>query len=250
LRERVTSAVRDAPLLGVEPPGAGSRRWSVAGRAAWFGLGAAAALFVAFLLRPELPMEPGDAQAVSSGESGDPNGPRPDVPPDVPPDAVLGQSRLAAKAVLLEEMERVFPDQLSWVAETDGKVCVGLAERPGPRRRSEPALAVRVVVVSRRGPEDRWVPVWTVDMVTRGEEVVALTPECSGRGKVMVWAYPLPDGMIAVDASIALDDPVPLHSSFSGVCRGGVPEDVLSLRADEVEYRVYQVVSVLDNEVG
>ena len=111
-------------------------------------------------------------------------------------------------------------------------------------------MAIRLVVVSRKGDDTAWTRVWAVDVVTRGEEVVALTREDSGVGKILLWTYPMPDGMVAVDGRIALPDPLPVDSSYSGIQREGTTKAILSMDAEGVEYRVFQSIAVVDEERG
>lgn len=239
LRERLSSTVRTAALVDIPPMPQPHKGHAIAGRVAWFCLGATAAVLVACLLWPEPQMvSPGAVHVPQEQENG------------IPAFAALKRDQLRAGAVLLREMENLFPGQLRWVAESEDKVSVGLLSEAGPTLRETVPIAIRVVVVSRKTSSWDWTPVWMVDVVTRGEEVVALTPESSGAGKLLLWTYPMPDNMVAVDGSIALPDPRPVHSSFSGIQQEGTTKAVLSVQADDVEYRVFQTVTVMGRKVG
>lgn len=243
LRERISSTVKTAALVDIPPMQRPHKGLVVAGRVAWFCLGAAAAVLVAGLLWPVRSPEP---RVVSPDVA--------DVPQiqqnGIPAFAALKRDQLTARAVLLKEMENVFPDQLRWVAESEDKVSVGLLSEARPAWRETAPIAIRVVVVSRKTSNQDWTPVWTVDVVTRGEEVVALTPQCSGVGKLLLWTYLMPDDMVAVDGSIALPDPSPVHCSFSGIQQEGTTKAVLWVQADHVEYRVFQTVALISGKVG
>jgi hypothetical protein len=242
LRDRVRSALAEAPPADVP-----SRRplgdFSVAKRTGWFFLGAAAAGVVAVLLWPE-PIP----------------GPRPDssgtvrVPRErqdsIPALATLSKDQLAAKAAVWKEMERMFSGQLQWAAESDDKVTMGLLPLARPVSRGGAPVAIRLVVVSRKRDSPAWTPLWTVDVVTRGEEVVTLTREFCGVGRLLLWTYPMPDGMVAVDGRIALADRTPVDLSFSGIQRGGTTKAVSSADSGEVEYRVFQTVATVNEKTG
>ena len=139
---------------------------------------------------------------------------------------------------------------LPWATESNDKVAMGLLPEARPASRGGSPIAVRLVVVSRTGNDPAWTPVWAVDVVTRGEEVVALTRESSGAGKLLLWTYPMSDGMVAVDGRIALPDSLPMDSSFSDVQREGTTKAILSVDAGNVEYRVFQSIALVDDEMG
>lgn len=166
--------------------------------------------------------------------------------PSVPPEfAWLQRSQLAGKAVLLAEVERVFGDRLAWIAETNGHVSFGLTPDAD---RSRTPLAVRVVLVRRRDGAAAE-PVWAVDLVARSEQVVRVVPEDAQGAEVLVWAYSLPDGKIAVDTNLALTAPVSVVSTQSGLQEDGVPTGVFTARHGDAEYELFQTVSVLESEV-
>jgi hypothetical protein len=243
LRDRVSSALDQAMLVDVPVTPRPSRDLTVTKRLAWFCLGAAAAVVVALLLWPDRVPAP---QPVSSDTSPGP----PEREDGIPAFAALTEEQLNAKAVLWKEMENIFPDQLQWAAESDEKVAMGLLREAKPASGKGTPIAIRVVVVSRTDDDRAWTPVWTVDVVTRQEEVVALTPECFGVGKLLLWTYPMPDGMVAVDGRIALPDPTPVDSSFSGIQARGTTKAIMSVNSGDVQYRVYQTIALVGEKMG
>ena len=146
-------------------------------------------------------------------------------------------------------MERVFGTHLDWAAESEGRMCLGISpETQELASDGAPRVAIRVVIVSRPKTQREWSPVWSVDVVTRSEQLVELTPDVCGRGgKLLLWAYVLPDGMLAVDAKMGLAQPATLDSSFSKVQQPGTPELVLATQTADTEYRVFETVAVLDD---
>ena len=64
-------------------------------------------------------------------------------------------------------------------------------------------------------------------------------------GSLRLWMHRLPDGAIAVDTDLAIEGPMPVHSSFNGVQQAGMPQRVFFSQGDESEYQVYQTVALL-----
>lgn len=218
LAAQVVAAVRtDAPLaappVGLPP----QRRWRE--RTAWFTAGMAAAATLAVVLQS----------------------PRGDQQADWPPTVRFAAGQVAEKAALVAGMDDTFGPRLAWIAEHDRRVDVGLVPDALPDRGT--ALAVRIVVLSRRVGATQWTPVWQADVVTRDEQLVDVAAGPGGAGRLRLWTHPLPDGAIAVDGELALAaaNP-PVAASFSGVQRPDDPQRVSGRRADDVEWQVIQTV--------
>jgi hypothetical protein len=141
----------------------------------------------------------------------------------------------------------VFNGRLAWAAEDGDRVQLGLTADAALVSPNRQPLAIRVIVLARTAGTPAWKAVWGADIVTRDEQLVELAPEKAGGANLRVWAHRLPDGMIAVDADLALSGKSPLRSSSSGIQQGGVPQQVFSLQTDDAEYRVYQTVAVLQD---
>jgi hypothetical protein len=217
LATRVVTAMR-SDSAALAPPGPPpQRRW--AERTAWFAAGIAAAAAVVLVLRS----------------------PARDEAAHWPPSVRFAAAQLAEKATLVAGMEDTFGDGLAWIAEHDRRVDVGLV--PESLRRSGDAVALRIVVLSRRVGETGWTPVWQSDVITREEQLVDVPAGPQGTGRLRLWTHPLPDGAIAVDGELALTDaPLPLRASYGGVQRPGEPRRVTGNRADGVEWQVIQTV--------
>ena len=209
-------------------------------RLAWFGLGAAAAAVAAVLLLPLLMPNPVQ----------DPGGREILRLPPPPPEVRLDPQQLALHARLFAEMKRVFPSDLAWMAESQGKVVLGIesADRRLPAG-SEP-ITVRLVVMARRPGETAWHCRSRVDVIVYDEEIVQLGPQDGVENTLALWVHRLPDGMIAVDTSLGIEPPDRPALSCSGIQRPAVPEPILTLRTEETEYRVFQTVASLPEEVG
>jgi hypothetical protein len=181
--------------------------------------------------------------------------PDPVVPPDLAPQyAWLQEGQLGEKIALVREMKQMFENRLQWIAETDGRVVLEVQQDDRGRTASPPENAnvvVRVVVV-RRGPDSsRWTPVWAVDVVARQEQVVSLTPASAGLPpgtELSLWAFAVDADAVAVDTRLSLVE----HSlavETSDVQRPGIPVSVHEVRKHGQQYRVFQTVAMLDNEV-
>lgn len=157
----------------------------------------------------------------------------------------LTKDQIAGKRSLLTEMDRMFTDRLTWVAESDGQVQVGLAESEHLSNLSAKSLAIRVVVVRKTREDPIGTPVWAVDLVTRNEQLVQVTPNSRGNANLSLWAFVMPDGNVAIDTDLHLRGSHAMHPTTSIVQQSGLPSIVYSHREDGAEYVVYQTVSVL-----
>jgi hypothetical protein len=239
LRERIDRALADQRSHPIPvSPASPSSRTRLGGlaqsRVVWFALGGAAAVLVmclSFFVKRD------EHEAVVSGP---------------PPFARLDEEELAKKARLFRETERLFENRLEWIVETDDRVLLEIEQNAGSSGGSSPTrLAVRVVVARRNAGQTSWTPVWAVDVVTREEQPIRLTPE-SGRlpagAELFLWVYPVDKDVIAVDSTLSLAGPA-LQSTFSGLQHVGVPTPVCEVERDGTEFQVFQTVAVLDSEV-
>jgi hypothetical protein len=185
----------------------------------------------------------------------------------LPDYAQLNDDQLRGQTVLLSEMKELFGDQLTWLAETDERIEVGLSDRQntgGDSTSGDTAvpLAMRVVVEKRASATHAWELAWTVDVVSKSEEVVDLAPETADGTSMRLWAYAMPDGMFAVDSELAFsnnelsgatESPARgeiFRAAFSNVQHDRLPSEELLTGSDGLEYRVLQTVAVLDKKVG
>ena len=207
------------------------------GRLVWFALGAAAAILAAVLLvswlGPDRPVAVPQRQLAG-----------------LPAAARLDRQQLAAQSTLFGAMQEVFAGRLTWMAETDGKVILGIEPEGEASPADSEAITVRLVVMSRRRGESDWHTRWNVDCIVHNEQLVELAAADGSENRLALWTHLLPDGMIAVDTSLGIEGPNGRASSSSGVQRPQVPQRILDLRTERSEYRVFQTVAVLPKEVG
>lgn len=219
---RIAAAVRAADVAAARPVVAPPVRWGErlrwGERTGWFAAGLAAAAAVAFV-------------AWRNGDR--------DEAADWPPSVRFAAADIAARAEVLAGMEQTFSGRLAWVAEHDQTVAVGLADGAV----AAAPVAVRIVVLTRRGAAARWEPAWQTDVVISDEQVVDVAAGARGDGRLKLWAHCLPDGAIAVDGELTLaPHTMPLRASYSGVQKAGLPRRVTGDRAADVEWQVIQTV--------
>ena len=164
----------------------------------------------------------------------------------VSPVASISQSEIEAGARLFCEVEKLFGNQLRWVAENQSEVRLDVHCTSGRAIAEAMPLLIRVVVVKKKSHEGAsWTKVLETNVLARSEELVELVPDSKTAGRFALWGYPLPDGKIAVDASIRLTVPICAAIDVTNILDPGKPKRVFSLRAEDAEYRVYEMVTPL-----
>lgn len=146
---------------------------------------------------------------------------------------------------LFAETTRLFPKQLRWMAQSNGDMGLGVENEGAGSVADTPPMLVRMVVVSRTAGESAWRPVWTTDVILRGEELVEISPNRNSSNKLTMWVYPLQNGKVAVDSAVDLDKPLKLSSRLNSVVTEGVPAEVATVRMGDTEYRLFQTVETL-----
>jgi hypothetical protein len=159
--------------------------------------------------------------------------------------AFISREQAKAGNRLFREMERLFPNNLRWISESNGDVGMGVESVQGGILQDSPEIFVRLTVVARKEGEKSWKPIWKTDVLLRGEELVEVVPNREKDNRLALWVYPLAGGKVAIDSSLALDMPMRLASRINTIVEQGEPAEIMSLRADNMEYRVFQTVKVL-----
>lgn len=176
----------------------------------------------------------------------------PSVAPDAADPAALAgisEAQLRAGGRLFEEVGRLFPDNLRWIAQAGSDVGIGTETRAAVPATGEPLL-VRVTILSRAAGEDRWTQSWASELILRGQDWVEVVPDRRADNALALWVYPLEDGKLALDTTVRVNLPVRLSARLSAVAEPGRPLEIAALREDGTEYRVFQVVSPLRKGKG
>lgn len=158
--------------------------------------------------------------------------------------AVTKEQRQSS-ARLFCEMQKVFPDRLTWVAESNGDIGLGVESLADGAAGSESSLLVRLAVVKKGPDESGWTSIWSADVMLRGEEMVEVVPNRNKDSKLALWIFPLSDGRIAVDSEIDLKLPVPMLVRGTVIVEQGEAKQLMSLSENGVEYRLLQTVTSL-----
>jgi hypothetical protein len=221
-------ASRPAPATHHPPPA--TRRQRLSGRMVYAACGFAAALLVAVGLF--LTSRAWREQIV------------PDSTTEI---ALLSASEIKRSGELFRRMEEVFPGDLRWIAETNGEVSLGLGQVSGATVSRAAPLLVRTVVLERKRGESSWSTVFTADVLSRSEELVEVSPGQKPAGRLLVWAYRLPDGNVAVDANLRLAESPGASVDLTNVLAPGRAAQVLTTRTADAEFRVFQAASPLSS---
>jgi hypothetical protein len=162
------------------------------------------------------------------------------------PVAPIGQPEIEAGARLFCGVERLFGDQLRWVADNQNEVRLDVRRTAGRTIAEATPLLIRVVVLQKRSQErSSWAKVLETNVLARSEELVELVSNQGMASRLTLWGYPLPDGKIALDASIRLSAPIRAGIDVTNVLDPSKPKKILSLKVGDTEYRVYEMVTPL-----
>ena len=156
--------------------------------------------------------------------------------------AVPTPGQISTIARLYAETVRLFPRRLRWIAQSNGDMGLGVEATEESWIADAPPMLVRLVIVSRTGRDTAWRPVWSTDVVLRGEDMAEIAPNRNAANKVALWVYPLQNGKVAVDTAVELDKPLRFASRQSAVVTAGQPTPVATVRLGDVEYRLIQTV--------
>jgi len=235
IRDRIAREVRDNPSVSPTEASAfcrSSRFWD---RLLFIGLGAAAAC-LALLLLPSVtsPERPAVAQ---------PSRPMPS-PAVSSYLAQISESELKANTVLFQEVNELFADELRWIfSSTDTRLGIrrpvaGVTDDRSP-------IFLRIAFLCRRSGDHPWEKSWVADVLVRNEEMVDVGLGRGDAERLSLWVYRTDDGMIIVDSSLTMTQPLKLSTHSVDLLRPGVPAEVLALKTEGLDYRVVEVARVL-----
>jgi hypothetical protein len=198
---------------------------------------AAAAVLVSAALWAVLPRRPGTDPSALGGGAAAAHGPA--------SLAALGDARLANAMRLFAEADRLFPDALRWIAETNGDVRLGVDALPGGAEASAPPALVRLTVSRRDAAGGGWRVAWTSDVLVRAGDDVEAALSRKADNRLALWVFPLQDGKLSVQGGLSLAAPVRLAARLDAVVADGEAVEIAALRTPDAEYRVFQTVMLL-----
>jgi hypothetical protein len=146
---------------------------------------------------------------------------------------------------LFSEIDRMFPERLRWVAESNGDMGMGIESAPTGIVENGVPMFVRLTLVARHDSEHAWRPTWSADMLVRSEDAVEIVPSPHADNHLSLWIYPLTDGHILVDSRVSLATPLPLAAVSEAVVQPGRPLQLSAGRRNNTDYRLYQTVWTL-----
>lgn len=159
--------------------------------------------------------------------------------------ADISEEKMAASRKLFAEMNKLFPEQLRWISESNGDICLGIESLAiNDSEQSTPVL-VKLTVVSRETGNKRWRPAWNTYVLLRGEEMVEIARNDASGNRLALWVYPLEEGKLAVDTDISMNTPVRIASTASKIVKPGQPTKMASFKTVDKEYNLYQTVLAL-----
>jgi hypothetical protein len=159
-------------------------------------------------------------------------------------------AQMGAFQRLFSETTRLFPKQLRWIVQSNGDIGLGIESDRNVQVADTPAMLVRLMLVTRAAGAKTWKPAWTTDIVMRGEDWVDIQPNRTGLDRLTLWVYPLENGKVAVDTSVAIDQPLRVSARLDTVVALGEPTEVTTTRRGGNEYKLLQTVEPLDGLKG
>jgi len=160
----------------------------------------------------------------------------------------ISNLELANKRILVSELQRIFDRHFAWIVETNGEVHLGVDQDHVQLNDAVP-IVVRLAVVCRKTSQTQWKHVWSADVVSRSEQLVELSLASEGDTRLLIWAYALPDGMIAVEGEMRLPGEEAVRPTFSELKKSGDSSKVFTTTLGDTEYQVFQTVELLDGRV-
>jgi hypothetical protein len=146
-------------------------------------------------------------------------------------------------ARLTGEMQRLFGDRLTWLAESSHEMSLGLESEPA-HSQSSPYIAVRITLLRRTAGQAQWQTIWNEDIVTRPEACVE-PPTANHPSQLRLWTYILPDGAVSIDTQLALPGVEQSRFDTMTVQHAGKPVRLHHIQRGVDDYEVWQTALVL-----
>jgi hypothetical protein len=159
-----------------------------------------------------------------------------------PSTSAIDSITLAAKQALLSEANTVFENQLTWIIDGEREVLMGVGEFTDLS--DDEFLFVRIVVAERAAPDSPWSTVWQTNLLSRNEAMVEVS---TSEVDLALWTCRLPDGAVAVDMELTLDNKTGLQASSNAILQAGFPKQVACSHEKGMERCIFQTVMPLSS---
>lgn len=159
----------------------------------------------------------------------------------------LVQSNPERQQQLLERFQEFYGDQLSWVADNNGDLKVELSEQDADDRLG--FVAIRLSLISRpvNSKQDQsWTLLHTYNLLASQELLIEVPGRESDPVEFSLWAFPVDQNLINVDLRYRMNAPVQIEFETSNLIRFGKTDQLYSVVKNDIEYRLYQTASHLD----
>jgi len=154
---------------------------------------------------------------------------------------------LSQQKQLLMECNQVYGHEVAWVAETEQRCDIGLAATDTGQVVPSEYVVIQLWLVAIHPQESPAKKTHTITMLVGREECVEI-PAAIGGGPLVVWAYPIGDGMISIDLHYQPASAVGIEIDSSNLQRIGQVTNIHSFEQNGIEYRLYQTGDVLEDK--
>ena len=163
----------------------------------------------------------------------------------LPPNAATGlpTAELAELRRVVAEVDRLFPEGVTWISTTNGQLSLEPAVRQRVSLPGQPDQRLLIsYTVSRQAAPNAWVPLTRQDIVTYADEPVRL----GGGQSASLWCHLTDDRHAAVEVNLALAAGADRLCINDGVLQAlGAPAVILTTTAGDTHYQVTQTVQLL-----
>jgi hypothetical protein len=164
------------------------------------------------------------------------------IPSEISKMDAFSEKEVKNNLQIVTETKKVFPDNLRWVQPLNTGINLGLVSHL-----NEPAISSECVllhlVVFRRQVGEKWQNVWSTEVGAVPEEFIKVPPDTKNGNCINFWTHRVTDDLWVVDTDIRLKFPFELTTSASDLIKLGKPEQILWIKAGDVEYCIFEIVT-------
>ena len=141
----------------------------------------------------------------------------------------------------------LFAGRQVWIAETESDVVLGGMDLAIAETTGTTSVVMRFVLAKRHLGTAHWERLWSVDFVTRDEQVVSYESNSSGdcKAKLNAWTYVLPDRLIACDFALNWNDGEERTVAETCLLSSNDTWESPRVGLNDIEYQLFQTISIL-----